>query len=292
MLNNSEMVSRSSERENAMEFGERYGPWAVVAGGSEGTGRSFARQVAAKGLNCVLVAKSGPLEETAEEIRRESGVEVITATIDLSSHDAAEQIFAAAGEREVGLFINNAGADWFGERFHEVDVEGWLQLSRINIDTMLRCVHHFGMAMRARRRGGILLVNSGACYSGSKYLAIYSASKAFQLNFAEALWSELRVYGVDVLTIVLGKTDTPGFRQRRALKGIIVGDREEEGLAAPDAVAAEGLARLRFGPVHNWGAGDEEVTFAQMSASERRKKVMILETIVMQGNGYAPERDL
>jgi short-subunit dehydrogenase len=275
-----------------MEFGERYGPWAVIAGGSEGTGRSFARQVSAKGVNCVLIAKSGPLEETAEEIRRESGVEVLTAAIDLSDHDAAEQIFAAVGDREVGLFINNAGADWFGERFHEVDVEGWLQLSRVNIDTMLRCVHRFGMAMRLRRRGGILIVNSGACYGGSKYLAIYCASKAFQLNFAEALWSELRVYGVDVLTIVLGKTDTPGFRQRRAVKGVIVGDREEEGLASPDAVAAAALERLPFGPVHNWGAADEDASFAQMSAADRRKKVVMLETIVMQGNGYAPERDL
>jgi hypothetical protein len=102
----------------------------------------------------------------------------------------------------------------------------------------------------------------------------------------------LRVYGVDVLTIVLGKTDTPGFRQRRAVKGVIVGDRDDEGLASPDAVAAEGLARLPFGPVHNWGAGDEEATFAQMSASDRRKKVVMLETLVMQGSGYAPERDL
>jgi short-subunit dehydrogenase len=276
----------------AMEFGERYGPWAVIAGGSEGTGRSFARQIAAQGINCVLVAKDGPLEETAEEIRRESGVEVLTATVDLSSHDAADRIFAAVGDREVGLFVNNAGADWFGERFHEIEVEDWLRLSRVNIDTMLRCVHRYGIEMRERRRGGIIIVNSGACYGGSKYLAIYSASKAFQLNFAEALWSELRVYGVDVLTIVLGKTDTPGYRQRRAVKGIIVGNREEEGLASPDAVAAEGLARLPFGPVHNWGVGDEDASFAQMSAFDRRKKVVMLETVVMQGNGYAPEGDL
>lgn len=272
-----------------MKFSEKYGPWAVIAGGSEGTGRSFAQQIATQGINCVLVAKDGPLEETAEEIRRENGVEVITAWVDLSADNAAERIFAAVGEREVGLFINNAGADWFGERFLEVEVEDWLALSRVNVDTMLRCVHHFGGEMRKRRRGGILIVNSGACYGGSKYLAIYCAAKAFQLNFTEALWSELRPYGVDVCTIVLGRTNTPGYHQRRASKGIKVSD---EGLAAPHAVAAHGLARLAHGPVTNWGQEDEEAGFMALSAAARRKKVIMLETLVMEDSGYKPETDL
>jgi len=274
-----------------MEFSERYGPWAVIAGGSEGTGKCFARQVAAKGLNCILVAKDGPLEETAEEIRAESGVEVITAQIDLAADDAAARIVEVVGEREVGLYIGNAGADWQGERFLEHDIDDWIALSRINVDTMLRCVHHFGQAMKARRKGGILLVNSGACYGGSKYLAIYCAAKAFQLNFAESLWSELRVYGVDVLSIVLGKTDTPGYRRRREGRGVHVGTREEEGLASPDEVAAQGLARLPFGPVHNFGLDDDDAMFGA-SAAARREKVVMLETIVMQGSGYKPETDL
>ena len=140
------------------EFAETYGPWAVIAGGSEGTGLAFARQIAAKGVSLVLIAKDGPLEEVACELRSAFGIEVLTAAIDLSHDEAASQIFAAVGKREVGLFINNAGADWFGERFLEVDVEDWLKLSRVNIDTMLRCVQHFGRAMKARRRGGILIV--------------------------------------------------------------------------------------------------------------------------------------
>lgn len=272
-----------------MDFSQRYGPWAVIAGGSEGTGRSFARRIAAQGVNCLLVARDGPLEETAAEIRKESGVDVLTAAIDLARPDAAERIFAAADDREVGLFVNNAGADWFGERFHEIDIEGWLALSRINIDTMLRCTHRFGQQMRQRRRGGILIVNSGACYGGSKYLAIYCAAKAFQLNFAESLWSELRPYGVDVLTIVLGRTDTPGYHQRRAARGISV---SSEGLASPDDVAAQGLARLPFGPVTNCGAGDDDPAYFPLSASQRRDKVLMLEELVMVDSGYKPETDL
>ena len=272
-----------------MDFKQRYGPWAVIAGASEGTGRSFARQVAAHGVNCLLIANGGPLEEAADGIRRESGVEALTANIDLSTHDAAETIFAAVSEREVGLFINNAGADWFGERFLEIPADEWLKLSRINIDTMLRCVHRFGGAMRKRRRGGILIVNSGPCYGGSKNLAIYCASKAFQLNFAESLWSELRVYGVDVLTLILGKTDTPGFRRRREERGIIV---DGTGLASADDVAWQGLERLPFGPVHNVGQSDDATGFAPSSAAERRERAILLETVVMEGSGYKPETDL
>jgi short-subunit dehydrogenase len=272
-----------------MDFGKRYGPWAVIAGGSEGTGRSFARQVAARGLHCVLVANDGPLGTTADDIRREFGVEVVTARVDLSTPDAAARIFDAVGTREVGLFINNAGADWFGERFLEIDIEGWLALSRVNLETMLRCAHRFGGAMRQRRRGGILIVNSGACYGGSKYLAIYSASKAFQLNFAESLWSEMRPYDVDVLTLVLGRTNTPGYHQRRVVKGITVGS---DGLASSDEVATLGLERLPHGPIANWGQADDQDGYLSYAAARRREKLIAMETLVMQDSGYRTETDL
>jgi short-subunit dehydrogenase len=275
--------------EKIVVFAKTYGPWAVIAGGSEGTGRAFAEQVAAAGVNCVLIAKNGPLEQTAEDIRRETGVEVVTALVDLSALDAADQIFAAVGDREVGLFINNAGADWQGERFLEEDIESWLQLSRINVDTMLRCAHRFGGAMRARRRGGILIVNSGACYGGSKYLAIYCAAKAFQLNFAEAFWSEMQPYNVDVCTIVLGRTNTPGYHSRRAARGVFVGI---DGLASPEDVAAQGLARLPHGPITNVGQEDHEDGYLTYSAAKRREKVVAMETFVMQDSGYKRETDL
>ncbi len=169
-------------------------------------------------------------------------------------------------------------------------MDDWLGLSRINVDTMLRCVHRFGREMKVRRRGGIVIVNSGACYGGSKYLAVYCASKGYQLNFAEALWSELRVYGVDVLTIVLGKTDTPGFRRRREGRGVIVGEGKD--LTPADAVAAQALDRLPFGPVTNVGVVDADPGFGNPSAAARREKVVFLEAVAMQGNGYKAETDL
>src|SRR5579862_6490502 len=101
-----------------MSFAERYGPWAVIAGASEGTGRAFARKIAANGVPCILIARrEAPLAALAAEIRRESGLTCLTAVVDLTSPDAPEQIRAAVGDREVGLFVSNAGADTNGARF-------------------------------------------------------------------------------------------------------------------------------------------------------------------------------
>jgi short-subunit dehydrogenase len=72
-------------------FAERYGPWAVVAGASEGVGRELARLVAARGVPCVLLARrEGPLRALAEEIRRESGVDCVAASVDLAAPDALD----------------------------------------------------------------------------------------------------------------------------------------------------------------------------------------------------------
>ena len=90
-----------------MSFAERYGPWAVVTGASEGTGREFARQIAAQSVPSILVARRAePLAALAGEIREEFGVECVTASVDLSAPDAAERIADAVGTREVGLFVN------------------------------------------------------------------------------------------------------------------------------------------------------------------------------------------
>lgn len=270
-----------------MRFSERYGPWAVIAGASEGTGLSFARHVVAKGIHCLLIAKDGPLQEAAENIRRDTGREAIALNIDLAREDAAQRIIAAAGNREVGLYISNAGADWFGDRFLERDINDWLGLNRINVDTTMRCAHHFGRRMLARRRGGILIVNSGACYGGGKFLTVYTAAKAFQLNFAESLWSELRPYGVDVLTTILGQTDTPAYHRLQDKKHMP----PAQNLAAPDAVAEEALARLPFGPVHNQGLEDNEPHGKSGSASERRENVIFMEEAITHVFGLQPERD-
>jgi short-subunit dehydrogenase len=257
-----------------MDFLKRYGPWAVIAGASEGTGRAFAFQLAAQGLPSILLSRrEAPLEALADEIRVATGVSCVTATVDLAAPDALERILEAAGSREVGLLISNVGADPNGARFLERPEATWVELVQRNVMTLLRCCHHFGNAMRTRGRGGLLLVNSGACYGGGSFLATYSATKGFMLNLAEGLWSELRPYGVDVLTLVLGMTDTPALRTLLAENHLPVPDN----IASPEAVARVGLARLPHGPVHNWGLEDDQCGFAPMSAGVRRARVLAID---------------
>ena len=260
-----------------MNFAERYGPWAVIAGASEGTGREFARQVAAEGVNCLLVARrEGPLAALADEIRSTHRVEAVAASIDLGAADAAERIIAAAGDREVGLYVNNAGADTHGAGFLGKEVEAWVQLVNMNVTTPMRCCHHFGRAMRTRGRGGLLLVNSGACYGGAAGLTTYAAGKAFELVFAEGLWAELHSHGVDVLTLVLGQTDTPAYRKLLGERGLPV----PSGLASPVEVAKVGLAQLPEGPIYNWGQSNDVAGYAPNSPDTRRERVLSISRMV------------
>ncbi len=257
-----------------MDFAERYGPWAVIAGASEGTGRAFAHRVAALGLPSILVARRAePLAVVAEEIRQAHGLECVTATVDLARADATDRIAEAVGEREVGLFISNAGADPNGARFLDRDVSVWTDLVQRNVMTTMRNCHYFAGPMKARGRGGILLVNSGACYGGASFMSCYSSSKAFDLCFGEAIWAELKPHGVHVLDLILGMTDTPAFRKLLAEKGLPVPDN----IASPDDVARVGLERLPFGPVHNWGLADDDPGYAITSAAERRARVEMID---------------
>jgi len=270
-----------------MSFALRYGPWALVLGASEGTGRAFARKIAAKGVPSILVARrEEPLDALAKEIRDECGVECVTARIDLAAPDAFERIIAAIGRRDIGLLVSNAGADGNGSYFLDRDIAAWLDQIQRNVITMTRCCHHLGGLMRARRKGGLLLVNSGACYGGSSFMATYSGTKAFTLCFGESLWAELRGDEVDVLTLVMGLTDTPMLRALLAEKGLPLPPMA----ASAEEVAEVGLARLPHGPVHNWGLEEDVAGYAPLSAGDRRKRVLAVEAASARVFGKRSER--
>ncbi|WP_454789238.1 SDR family NAD(P)-dependent oxidoreductase [Mycolicibacterium lutetiense] len=223
----------------------KYGPWAVITGGSEGVGRSFALQLAEAGINLLLVArKAGPLEEAAGLCRALS-VEVRTLSADLAEPSAAQAVADAVADVEVGLIVHNAGANTHSAEFLDGDLAAFQRVIDLNITTPLALVHHFGAAMRSRRRGGILLVGSMAGYLGSNRHTVYGGVKAFGRIFAESLWLELRDDNVDVLELVLGVTRTPAMDRvglNFDIPGLVVSE--------PDDVAAEGLVALRHGPVH------------------------------------------
>src|SRR5690242_4205171 len=94
------------------DFANRYGPWAVIAGGSEGIGSAFAERLAAQGIHVMLIArKPGPLEEVAADLRKRYSTEVRTLSLDLTKPEAIDSIIAATKDCDVGMLIHNAGAD-------------------------------------------------------------------------------------------------------------------------------------------------------------------------------------
>lgn len=239
-----------------------YGPWAVVAGGSEGVGASFAHRLADAGINLVLIArKPEPLRQTAEEARAR-GVEVRTLALDLLAPDATARVRSATEDLEVGLLIFNAGANSYGHEFVSGDLDRVQGVLDLNITAQLALAHHFGALMKDRGRGGIMLVGSLSGYLGQATISVYSAAKAFSRVFAEGLWLELGPHGVHVLELVLGVTRTPAM-ERAGLRMDLPGLR----VAEPDDVAREGLDHLADGPV--WVAGGNAGTAERRSGFPR-----------------------
>jgi short-subunit dehydrogenase len=245
---------------------DKYGPWAVIAGGSEGVGAEFALLLAESCINLVLVArKQQPLDEVADACRG-LGVEVVTVAADLATAAAAEAVTAVTRDREVGLLIYNAGANTAGAEFLDAALDDFAPVIDLNITTMLALVHHYGCAMRRRGRGGILTVGSMAGYLGSSRHTVYGGVKAFTRIFTEGLWLELRDTGVDVLHLVLGVTRTPAM-ERAGLNFDVPGMRVSD----PADVAREGLRNLAGGPVHIAGGNDADV--ARRNDPDRAKVV-------------------
>ena len=233
---------------------DKYGPWAVIAGGSEGVGAEFALLLAESCINLVLVArKQQPLDEVADACRG-LGVEVVTVAADLATAAAAEAVTAVTRDREVGLLIYNAGANTCSAEFLDADLAEFQSVIDLNVTTMMALAQHYGRAMRYRRSGGILLVGSMAGYLGSARHTVYGGVKAYSRIFAESLWLELREHNVDVLELILGVTRTPAM-ERVGLNFDLPGLR----VSTAHDVAREGLAHLGNGPVHIAGGNAEDV---------------------------------
>ncbi len=233
-------------------FVDRYGPWALVAGASEGVGAAFARAIAERGLNVAILARRQEmLDEVATSIRSASGVETRTLAVDLAEPDAAVRILAATSGLDIGMFMYGAGADPNYEPFLDQPVEDSLRLVQRNCTTPLELCHSLATKMATRGKGGIVLISSGAGFAGSRNMVAYGASKAFDTVMGEGLWAELHDAGIDVLVTVLGATDTPAFRRMLAGRGLLSDPDDPTpifGASSPEEVVADVLANLTDGP--------------------------------------------
>lgn len=186
---------------------------ALITGASSGIGQAFAQELATKQTNLVLVARSAEkLHQLAQKLQAQYNISVEVIVKDLTESNAATDVFDITKNRglTIDLLINNAGFGDYGD-FAERDGERQIKMVQLNILSLVDLTHKFLPLMRQRRSGSIINVASIAGFQPIPYLSVYAASKAFVLNFSEALWAENRKYGVRVLVVCPGPTETNFF---------------------------------------------------------------------------------
>jgi short-subunit dehydrogenase len=251
-----------------MSFKEKYGPWALVAGASVGLGAAFATELAARGLNLILLARGADaLEALAERLRKTFSVEVRTVTADLGDVRAAARCAELAQEHEIGLLVYNAAYSKIG-RFLDGTLEDHLRTIDVNCRGPVSLALALGKPMAARKRGGILLMSSLAGGQGTPLVATYGATKAFNLVLAESLWHELREHGVDVLACRAGATRTPAFEASQP--------QGKTPMMDPEPVVRQALNALGGGPSMVPGALNRFVAFVFARFLPRRVAVSIM----------------
>jgi short-subunit dehydrogenase len=193
-----------------MEFQGRI---ALITGASSGIGAAFARALARRGADVVLVARREPeLRRLAAALTAEHGVRAEVITADLSRAAGAAAVAEEARRRlgRVDILINNAGFATYGP-FDRSDETRELEQVQLNVAAVVALTHACLPEMVARRDGVIINVSSTAGIQPVPYMAVYAASKAFVLSFSEALWAEQRRNGVRVVGLCPGATETPFF---------------------------------------------------------------------------------
>ena len=205
----------SPKRETALARSSNVfsGSWCLVTGASSGLGEEFARQLAHRGANLILTARSGDrLNNLASDLARVNGIEARSIALDLSTPNGPDELVTRI--RETGVFvehvINCAGFGSAGA-FGKLDGARESAMVHLNVDAVVRLTHALIMPMRDRDRGGFINVASTASFQPVPFMATYGASKAFVLHFTLALATELEQSGVRALAFCPGPVRT-GFQ--------------------------------------------------------------------------------
>jgi uncharacterized protein len=188
---------------------ERFGPWALVTGASSGIGAEFARQIAAAGINLVLVARrEALLNDVGRHITRDFGVQCRALTMDLSQEGFISKLAELTKDLDIGLVVSNAGTGNSGE-FLKLDRQLLEETLRLNTMSHLDIAHYFGRKLAERKRGGLILVGAMGAENGVPCMANDGGAKAYVHSLGEALHYEFKPLGVYVTVLAAGFTNTP-----------------------------------------------------------------------------------
>ena len=187
------------------------GRWAVVTGASSGFGVEFAKLLAARNANLVLVARHmEPMAALAEDLRRRHSVQVVVEGMDLSERGCGAELASRLDARGlvVDVLVNNAGYGIYGP-FIEQPLDKVTNMLELNVIALTELTYVFAREMVRRRRGHILLTASMLGFQAVPGYAAYAATKGYVLLFAEALHRELKPHGVAVTALCPGPAATP-----------------------------------------------------------------------------------
>jgi short-subunit dehydrogenase len=188
---------------------QQFGPWALVTGASSGIGKEFARQIAAGGINVVLVARrETTLTEVGRSIASEFNIQYRVIALDLSQEGFIGKLAEGTKDLDIGLVVSNAGTGNPGE-FLKLDRLLLQSTLRLNTMAHLDLAHHFGRTLAQRRQGGLILVGAMGAENGVPCMANDGGAKAYVHSLGEALHYEFKPLGVYVTVVPPGPTNTP-----------------------------------------------------------------------------------
>ena len=223
----------------------------LITGASSGIGEAFARALAGRGHNLLLVARSeDKLMTLCSELGRIRSIHCQQFALDLSKPESPARLFEETQKRglEIDLLINNAGFGSMGD-FATLDLARELNMIDLNVRSLVEMTHRFLEPMRERKRGAIINVASTAGFQPVPYMGTYAATKAFVLSFSEALWEENREHGVEVMALCPGVTETGFFNASRMEKPPARTTQTPEEVVE---VALRGLQRGKSSIISGW----------------------------------------
>jgi uncharacterized protein len=196
---------------------DRYGPWAVVTGASDGLGRACARYLADEGFRLVLVARRATeLQRLADELQTAHQERPLVLALDLGHESSLAVLLQETAQLDVGLLVAAAGFGGAGPALH-TDLGTALAMTDLNCRSVLAHTLSFGARFKTRARGGVVLFSSLLAFQGVPGSAVYAATKAYVQTLAEGLRPEWAQYGIDVLACAPGPVHT-GFAQRAGMR--------------------------------------------------------------------------
>lgn len=222
---------------------------ALITGASSGIGEEFARQLAARKYDVVLVARSqDKLETLAASLQQQYAISAEVIVQDLTEPYAGKTVYDAVTSRGIAidLLINNAGFGDYGE-FSQSDLTRQLNMIQLNIMVLTELTGLFLPEMKTRGSGGIINIASIAAFQPLPYMSVYAATKAFVLNLSEALWAENKDSGVKILGVCPGPTESDFFKVAGFPDSFTEKQSKTMAMTPADEVVRESLKALEKG---------------------------------------------